>query len=202
MVDTFTMPVAFSRRSCRMAERMHTSSQTPSDGPLAVSMQSTSTLALTLALSPRRGNRPRPRREKSLNSEPIPALEKVLPLPGGEGRGEGECESQLNSYGLGACDEVCIRSGSSRTKPSPAANVSTMCMLKVSTMSMPRAHLDPLPSSDEGRGKPTAPDGIVLSWLTEIPKRERAFPLPFGRGEDQGVDSAAFGLLNQMALSK
>ena len=66
----------------------------------AVSMQSEVTPALTLTLSPRRGNRPWPRRKKSSNGEPIPALEKVLPLPGGEGRGEGEGESQLNSYGF------------------------------------------------------------------------------------------------------
>ena len=64
-------------------------------------MQSEVTLALTLTLSPRRGKRQWPRRKKSLNGEPFPALEKVLPLPGGEGRGEGEGESELNSYGLG-----------------------------------------------------------------------------------------------------
>ena len=66
---------------------------------LAVSMQSEVTLALTLTLSPRRGNRQWLRWEKSLTGGPIPALEKVLPLPGGEGRGEGEGQSQLNSYG-------------------------------------------------------------------------------------------------------
>ena len=67
---------------------------------LAVSMQSEVTLTLTLTLSPRRGNLQWVRREKSLNGEHSPALEKVLPLPAGEGRGEGECDSQLNSYGL------------------------------------------------------------------------------------------------------
>ena len=67
---------------------------------IAVSMQSVVTLALTLTLSPRRGNFKWPRRKNSLNGKPIPALEKVPPLPGGEGRGEGEGESQLNSYGF------------------------------------------------------------------------------------------------------
>ena len=37
---------------------------------------------------------------KSLNSEHSPALENLLPLPGGEGWGEGEREFQLNSYGF------------------------------------------------------------------------------------------------------
>ena len=36
---------------------------------------------------------------KSLNGEPSPTLENLLPLPGGEGRGEGEHEFQLNRYG-------------------------------------------------------------------------------------------------------
>ena len=36
---------------------------------------------------------------KSLNGEHSPALENLLPLPGGEGRGEGEREFQLNRYG-------------------------------------------------------------------------------------------------------
>ena len=67
---------------------------------LAVSMQSKVTLALTLTLSPRRGNRQWPRRKNSLNGESFPALEKVLPLPGGEGRGGGEREFQQPSSGL------------------------------------------------------------------------------------------------------
>ena len=67
----------------------------------AVSMQSETRLALTLTLSPRRGNPQRLRREKSLNGEPCPALEKVLPLPGGEGRREGERAFILHSSGVG-----------------------------------------------------------------------------------------------------
>src|SRR6266446_6763471 len=44
-------------------------------------------------------------------------------------------------------------------------------------------HLDPLPSSDEGRGNPA-----VSVKRTPICVRERSarFPLPFRRGEDQG----------------
>ena len=57
-------------------------------------------LALTLALSPRRGNQQWPRLEKFLTSGHSPALEKILPLPGGEGRGEGEREFQIKSSGL------------------------------------------------------------------------------------------------------
>jgi len=46
--------------------------------------------ALTLSLSPRRGNLPALRWEKSLNREPFPGAEEASPSPGGEGRGEGE----------------------------------------------------------------------------------------------------------------
>ena len=49
-------------------------------------------LALTLALSPRRGNHQWRRRKNALTGGPFPALEKVLPLLEGEGRGEGEVE--------------------------------------------------------------------------------------------------------------
>ena len=44
-------------------------------------------------------------------------------------------------------------------------------------------HLDPLPSSDEGRGNPITPISGALAWVT---KRDEVFPLPFTRGEDQG----------------
>jgi hypothetical protein len=62
-------------------------------------MQKKQRLALTLTLSPRRGNRGRRSLGESLNGEHSPALEKTLPLLGGEGRGEGERGGQLNSYG-------------------------------------------------------------------------------------------------------
>ena len=62
-------------------------------------MQSETSLALTLTLSPRRGKHQWRRREGSLSGDPFPVLEKVLPLPGGEGWGEGEREIQLNSSG-------------------------------------------------------------------------------------------------------
>ena len=44
-------------------------------------------------------------------------------------------------------------------------------------------HLDPLPSSDEGRGNQLTPFGHASAWVTE---RDQVFPLPFTRGEDQG----------------
>ena len=52
---------------------------------LAATMQSEKRLALTLTLSPRRGNRQWPRLENQLPSEHSPALQKSLPLTGGEG---------------------------------------------------------------------------------------------------------------------
>ena len=57
-------------------------------------------LALTLTLSPRRGNRQWPHRKNSLIGELFPAREKIFPLPGGEGQGEGEREFQLTSSGF------------------------------------------------------------------------------------------------------
>ena len=48
------------------------------------------TLALTLSLSPRRGDSLSPRRERLPEGEPFRSPRPLLPLPGGEGRGEGE----------------------------------------------------------------------------------------------------------------
>ena len=62
-------------------------------------MQWKKCIALTLALSTKRGNRSLPRWEKSLIGDRSTDLEKLLPLPGGEGRGEGERFISLNSYG-------------------------------------------------------------------------------------------------------
>ena len=76
---------------------------------LAVFMPSETTPALTLTLSPGRGNHHWPRRKKSQTGGSSPALEKVLPLPGGEGRGEGEREFQLNCSGLAAAGGECFR---------------------------------------------------------------------------------------------
>src|SRR5205823_7048459 len=73
--------------------------------PLAVSMQSEDWFALTLALSPRRGNVQSPRWEESLTGARIAELRTFLPLPGGEGRGEGERLIPLNSYGLAHASE-------------------------------------------------------------------------------------------------
>ena len=44
-------------------------------------------------------------------------------------------------------------------------------------------HLDPLPSSDEGRGNPIAPASRAPAWVA---KRDLIFPLSFTRGEHQG----------------
>src|SRR5437867_6825437 len=44
-------------------------------------------------------------------------------------------------------------------------------------------HLDPLPSSDEGRGNPAV---SVKRTPVCVCERSARFPLPFGRGEDKG----------------
>ena len=44
-------------------------------------------------------------------------------------------------------------------------------------------HLDPLPSSDEGRGNPAV---SVQRAPVSVGERDAPFPLPFRRGEDQG----------------
>ncbi|PYI84902.1 MAG: hypothetical protein DME26_12420 [Verrucomicrobia bacterium] len=62
-------------------------------------MQSEIRLALTLTLSHQEREPAMVVLGKSLNGEHSPALENLLPLPGGEGRGEGEREFQLNRYG-------------------------------------------------------------------------------------------------------
>ena len=67
---------------------------------LALTNQSELSLALTLTLSPRRGNPQWPRRKSSQTDEPFPAQDKILPLPGREGRGEGGREFQLNTSSL------------------------------------------------------------------------------------------------------
>src|SRR6266513_1078803 len=46
-----------------------------------------------------------------------------------------------------------------------------------------KSHLDPLPSSDEGRGNAIASLRRSSAWVSE---RGRIFPLSFRRGEDQG----------------
>jgi hypothetical protein len=50
--------------------------------PLAVTMPLVNWPALTLTLSPRRGNRVSVRRKRSLNGDSDPALEQLLPLLG------------------------------------------------------------------------------------------------------------------------
>ncbi|PYK01781.1 MAG: hypothetical protein DME23_03430 [Verrucomicrobia bacterium] len=64
-------------------------------------MESGVWFALTLSLSPRRGNSQSPRWGKSLNGERCPELKKLLPLLGGEGRGEGERFISLHGPGQG-----------------------------------------------------------------------------------------------------
>ena len=55
------------------------------------------------------------------------------------------------------------------------------------------SHLDPLPSSDEGRGNTAA---SVQRTEISVCERDARFPLPFGRGEDQGE-----GLLQKTFVS-
>ena len=69
---------------------------------LAANMQPEKWLALTPALSPRRGNHQWPRLENSVIVESFPALEQILPLPVGEGRGEGERKFQLDRFAFAA----------------------------------------------------------------------------------------------------
>src|ERR1041384_8776193 len=47
-------------------------------------------------------------------------------------------------------------------------------------------HLDPLPSSDEGRGNPAVSVKRTPVVRLRTHWRSERFPLPFGRGEDQG----------------
>ena len=54
-------------------------------------------------------------------------------------------------------------------------------------------HLDPLPSSDEGRGNPVA---FVVRTPISVCECDAPFPLPFRRGEDQGE-----GLLRKIFVS-
>ena len=68
--------------------------------PSAVSIQSEDRFALTLTLSPRRGNPACPSWVESPNGERFQRAEKVLPLLGGEGWGEGERDFHLHTYGL------------------------------------------------------------------------------------------------------
>ena len=55
------------------------------------------------------------------------------------------------------------------------------------------SHLDPLPSSDEGRGNPAA---SIERKPVSVGERDAPFPLPFRRGEDQGE-----GLLRRSFVS-
>ncbi len=60
-------------------------------------MQSEHCFALTLSLSPGRGDALLPRWKKSLDGEASAATEIGLPLLGGEGRGEGQPLFRLNA---------------------------------------------------------------------------------------------------------
>jgi hypothetical protein len=62
-------------------------------------MQSDSRLALTLTLSPRRGNLKWQRWEKLLNGGHFPALEKFLPLLGERAGVRENIASTLNNHG-------------------------------------------------------------------------------------------------------
>ncbi len=68
---------------------------------LAGTMQSEYCLALTLSLSPGRGDRLLPYWKNPASGEAAAATVICLPLLGGEGRGEGECFFPLNGSGLG-----------------------------------------------------------------------------------------------------
>ena len=70
------------------------------------------TLALTLTLSPRRGDSRSPRWEGPLKGRSFRTARPLLPLPGGEGRGEGERLFPLPTYGLAQAGGPPTRRGS------------------------------------------------------------------------------------------
>ena len=92
----------------------------------------------------------------SLEPEFVRARTGCFPLPFGRGEGQGE--------GLTRCWVHSCGVRQNHTRPNAP-------------------HLDPLPSSDEGRGNPIAAVSRARVWFTE---GDRIFPLPFTRGEDQG----------------
>ena len=63
-----------------------------------VTLQRDRCIALTLALSSRKGDSYSPGWEESLISEHITVVDRLLPLPGGEGWGEGEFSTAMNHY--------------------------------------------------------------------------------------------------------
>ena len=67
---------------------------------LGMAMQSVKRLAITLTLSPRRGNHQWTCREKSLTGGPSPALEKLLPLLGERAGVRESVSSALHGCGL------------------------------------------------------------------------------------------------------
>ena len=75
-------------------------------GCCTVTMQLENWLALTLTLSPRRGNSVWPRWDESPEGEVIGGARELLPLPGGEGWGEGERIIRLNRSGFARCGMV------------------------------------------------------------------------------------------------